>query len=218
MGTAVVQLIPVALGFALSPIPLVEMVLVLFSRRALTNGLVFLACIMLPVFVIPFLGAAGQDAAATTASERSTTQGVILIVVAAALLVIAWRNFRARHSTSIPKVFGKIEGMGPLAVILLSGGVTIANPKNLVILLGAGSVAGQQGLPAAQLAVTLAIFTIIATAPFLVMVGYLAFRGTAATRNLDRWRQWLLRNNHLIMAIVLAVLGVVLAIQGAGAL
>ena len=50
------------------------------------------------------------------------------------------------------------------------------------------------------------------------MVGYLAFRGTAATRNLDRWRQWLLRNNHLIMAIVLAVLGVVLAIQGAGAL
>ena len=47
------------------------------------------------------------------------------------------------------------------------------------------------------------------------MVGYLTFGGTAATRNLDRWRQWLLRNNHLIMAIVLAVLGVVLAIQGA---
>ena len=46
MGTAVVQLIPVALGFALSPIPLVEMVLVLFSRRALTNGLVFLGCII----------------------------------------------------------------------------------------------------------------------------------------------------------------------------
>jgi len=60
------------------PDPLVEMVLVLFSRRALTNGLVFLGCIMLPVFVIPFLGAAGQDAAAATASERSTTQGVIL--------------------------------------------------------------------------------------------------------------------------------------------
>ena len=165
MGTAVVQLIPVALGFALSPIPLVEMVLVLFSRRALTNGLVFLGCIMLPVFVIPFLGATGQDAAAATASERSTTQGVILIVVAAVLLVIAWRNFRARHSTSVPKVFGKIEGMGPLAVMLLSGGVTIANPKNLVVLLGAGYVAGQQGLPAAQLAVTLVIFTIIATAP-----------------------------------------------------
>jgi len=110
MGTAVAQLIPVALGFALSPIPLVEMVLILFSRRALTNGLVFLACIMLPVFLIPFLGAAGQDAAATTTSERSTAQGIILIAAAAVLLAIAWRNFCARHSTSVPKVFGKIEG------------------------------------------------------------------------------------------------------------
>ena len=112
MGTAVVQLIPVALGFALSPIPLVEMVLVLFSRRALTNGLLFLACIMLPVFVIPFLGAAGQDAAAATASERSTTQGVILIVVAAVLLVIAWRNFRARHGHVGPQGVRQDRGDG----------------------------------------------------------------------------------------------------------
>ena len=63
-----------------------------------------------------------------------------------------------------------------------------------------------------------AFLDIIATAPFLVMVGYLGFGGTSATRNLDRWRQWLLRNNQMIMAIVLAVLGIVLAIQGAGAL
>ena len=134
------------------------------------------------------------------------------------LLVIAWHNLRARHSKSVPKVFEKIGGMGPLAVILLSAGVTIANPKNLVILLGAGSVVGKQGLSATQLALTLVIFTVIATAPFLVMVGYLAFGGTAATRNLERWRQWLLRNNRLIMAIVLAVLGIVLAIQGVSAL
>ena len=39
-----------------------------------------------------------------------------------------------------------------------------------------------------------------------------------ASRPSSKWRQWLLRNNHLIMAFVLAVLGVVLAIQGAGAL
>jgi hypothetical protein len=63
MGTALAQLLPVALGFALSPVALVEMVLILFSRRALTNGIVFLACIMVPVFGIPFAGAAGQDAA-----------------------------------------------------------------------------------------------------------------------------------------------------------
>ena len=218
MGTALAQLLPVALGFALSPIPLVEMVLILFSRRALANGIVFLACIMVPVFLIPFIGATGQDAAATTTSERSATQGIVLLIVAAVLLLIAWLNFRARHSQSVPKIFGKIQGMGPWAVVFLSAGVTIANPKNLVVLLGAGSIAGKQGLPAGQLALTLALFTLIATAPFLVMVGYLALGGTSAAQNLERWRQWLLRNNHLIMAVVLALLGLVLAAQGASAL
>ena len=135
MGTALAQLLPVALGFALSPIPLVEMVLILFSRRALANGIVFLACIIVPVFLIPFAGATGQDTAATTTSQRSTTQGIVLLIVAAVLLGIAWLNFRARHSQSVPKIFGKIQGMGPWAVVLLSAGVTIANPKNLVVLL-----------------------------------------------------------------------------------
>ena len=111
------------------------MVLILFSRQALANGIVFLACIMVPVFLIPFIGATGQDAAATTTSERSATQGIVLLIVAAVLLLIAWLNFRARHSHSAPKIFGKIQGMGPWAVVFLSAGVTIANPKNLVVLL-----------------------------------------------------------------------------------
>ena len=35
----------------------------------------------------------------------------------------------------------KIQGMGPWAVVLLFAGVSIANPKNLVVLLGAGFIA-----------------------------------------------------------------------------
>ena len=61
------------------------------------------------------------------------------------------------------------------------------------------------------------MFTLIATAPFLVMVGYLALGGTSAAQNLERWRQWLLRDNHLIMAVVVAMVGLVLAAQGASA-
>ena len=73
-------------------------------------------------------------------------------------------------------------------------------------------------LPPGQLALTLALFTLIATTPFLAMIGYLAFGGPGAAQSLERWRRWLLRNNHLIMAAVLAVLGIVLARQGASTL
>lgn len=46
MGRSIVALLGVAVGFALSPIALVEMVLVLFSRRARVNSLVFLGAIV----------------------------------------------------------------------------------------------------------------------------------------------------------------------------
>jgi Sap, sulfolipid-1-addressing protein len=218
MGRSIVALLGVAVGFALSPIALVEMVLVLFSRRARVNSLVFLVAIIIPTFLVPLIGASGEQAATTSASGRTTTQAVVLLVIAALLFVLAWRNFRQRRSTSVPAVFDKIEGMGPGAVLVLAGGVTILNPKNLVILIGAGAVAGKQGLSTVELVLTLVIFTVIATSPYLVMTGYVLLGGPRAREAVQRWKDALLRNNHLIMAIVLGVLGLVLGVQGATSL
>ena len=217
MGAAVAQLLGVAIGFALSPIALVEMLLVLFSRRARVNSVVFLLAIIIPVFLVPFAGASGEQAASSS-TGRPTAAAIVLLVIAAVLILLAWRNFRQRHSGEVPAVLGRIEGMGPAAVLLLSAGVTVANPKNLVILLGAGAIAGKQGLSPGQLATKLAIFTVIATSPFLAMTGYLLFGGDGAGQRLQAWKDWLIRNNQLIMAIVFAVLGVVLAVHGATSL
>ena len=101
---------------------------------------------------------------------------------------------------------------------MLAGGVTILNPKNLIILIGAGAVAGKQGLSTVELVLALVIFTVIATSPYLVMTGYVLLGGPRAHEAVQRWKDALLRNNHLIMAIVLGVLGLVLAIQGATSL
>lgn len=218
MGSGLAQLLPTAIGFALSPIALVEMVLVLFSRRARTNSLIFLAAIMVAVFVIPFLGASGAEAATSSTTSRSTTEAVVLLIVAALLAALAWRNYRHRRDTSVPAMLAKIDGMGPAAVLVLSAGVTLANPKNLVLLLGAGAVAAKQGLSAAGLAGTLAIFTIVATSPFVAMVAYLRLGGRGSQQRLEQWKEWLLRNNRLIVAVVLAVLALALASQGLRAL
>lgn len=50
------------------------------------------------------------------------------------------------------------------------------------------------------------------------MTGYLLFGGAGAGQRLQAWKDWLIRNNHLITAVVLAVLGMVLAVQGATSL
>ena len=69
-----------------------------------------------------------------------------------------------------------------------------------------------------QLVLTLVIFTVNATSPYLVMTGYVLLGGARARETVQRWKDGLLRNDHLIMAIVLGVLGLVLAIQGATSL
>ena len=69
-----------------------------------------------------------------------------------------------------------------------------------------------------ELVLTLVIFTVIATSPYLVMTGYVLLGGPRAREAVQRWKDALLRNNHLIMAIVLGVLGLVLGVQGATSL
>lgn len=142
----------------------------------------------------------------------------MLLIVAAVLLGVAWLNFRGPPLAVGAQDLRQDPGHGPVGRGAPVRGRDHRQPKNLVVLLGAGSIAGQQGLPRGQLALTVALFILIATAPFLAMVGYLALGGTGAAHSLERWRRWLLRDNHLIMAVVLAVLGIVPAAQGASAL
>ena len=52
-----------------------------------------------------------------------------------------WLPPQGSRSDRVRPLALKIQGMGPWAVVLLSAGVSIANPKNLVVLLGAGFIA-----------------------------------------------------------------------------
>lgn len=218
MLTAVLLLLPAAIGFALSPIPLVEMILVLLSRRSKSNGLVFLICIAVPVFAVAMLSATGLAAGTRGEKGISDLKAWIMLSLATLLLLMAFRNFVRRRDTSVPKVFAAIENMGPSGVAALSAGATILNPKNLVILLGAGAVAAETGLPTGQLLIALLLFTGLATLPFSVAVGYVLLGGDTAARRMQRVKRWLLTHNRLIIAIVLGVVGAVMAAKALTAL
>lgn len=218
MFAALMLLLPAAVGFALSPIPLVEMILVLLSKRSRSNGLVFLVCIAVPVFVVPMLSATGLASSTGGQKGMSGVKAWVVLSIAVLLLLMAVRNFVNRNDTSVPKVFAAIENMGPAGVVALSTGATILNPKNLVILLGAGAVAAETGLSTGALAITLILFTVLATLPFIVAVGYVLFGGRAAAERMQRVKQWLLVNNRLMLAVVLGVLGAVMAARAGAVL
>ena len=215
MTTVLVPIIPAAIGVALSPTAIIELILVLLSRRARVNGLVFVVTLLVSFFAIPLVGAFFIDAATTDGSSQvSTAKGWVLVILGGLVLLLAFRNFRNRHDTSEPKAFGAIAEMGPGAVFVLAIGVGLFNPKNLAILLAAGAQAGASGAPTTEIVVGLVAFSFLATSPFIVAVGMLVFGGDDATERLTRMKGWLIANNRLIMAVVLAVIAAVLFAQG----
>ena len=59
--------------------------------------------------------------------------------------------------------------------------LSAVNPKNLLLILGAGVVVGQAGLPAVQVAVIIAVFTVPPACTIAVPVGVFATSRARAT-------------------------------------
>ena len=210
MNEVVVGLVSSAIGFAISPISLIQLILVVFSKRARVNGIVFLLTLAVPLFLLPVLGATAVKAATGGTEGGGGSAGVwIQLAFGAVLLLMAAMNLRKYNDTDAPKVFDTIQNMGPGAVFVLAIGVTLFNPKNLALLLSAGETMREASLETGQIVLVSALFTLLAMSPFLAVVGYQLLGGQAAERRLIAMKEALLRNNHKIMFWVTGVLGLV---------
>lgn len=204
--STVLVLLPLALGLALSPIPVIEMVLVLFSGRRGANSVAFVISLVLTTAVGLTLGAAGARAAGDTGEGQSTASTIVLAVLAVLLLGVGVQNLRNRADGSEPAVLARIRGMGPGAVAVLALGATLLNPKNLPLLLAAGATLAGTAAPLGWGAG----FVVVATAPYWASALYALLGGSTSQARLDALRVRLTRHNRLIMGVLCTVLGLAL--------
>lgn len=211
MSATLVTLVPAAIGLAFSPAPLIELILVLFSRRRTVNTIAFVVSLLVFTVILLGMGAAGGKVADGNSGGTSTAWSVVLVVLGLMLTVIGVKNWRNRHDESEPAVLSTIAGMGPRAVAFLALGATFVNPKNVVLLLAAGQTLGASSSPW----LSGVIFTLVATAPYTAAAGYALLGGQPAERRLDAMRVWLVRRNRLIMGVICTGLGLLLLAKGA---
>ncbi|MGZ5404914.1 MAG: GAP family protein [Nocardioides sp.] len=215
MTATLLQTVPMAVGVMLSPAALIEFILVLLSRRARTNGLVFLGGTLVGLVLVPLIASFVVDTTATqTSAAPSSARNWILLVLGALLLLLAVRNLRDHSAPTTPKVYDLIGNMGPWAVLALTPGVTVLNPKNIVLLISAGGVIGGAGLSTTETVVAAALFAIFTAAPYIAAVVYLVVGGAAATTRLEQGKAWLVAHNRAIMGWVFFALGLYLLLQG----
>lgn len=217
MGDLWAAMLPAAIAIALSPTGIIEMTLILFSARARVNAIVFLASVMVSVFVLPLLGASVLGVmvqSGTDAGSPSGALGWLLIGLGVLLVLFAAGNIRKPVGTTRPAVIDKIANMGPGAVFLLSLTVVWLNPINALVLISVGSQAAAVDVSTATLLLSLAVFTVLASMPFIAVAVLLVWGGERAGATLDRCRRWLADHDRIVMVTVFGLLGLILLAQG----
>jgi threonine/homoserine/homoserine lactone efflux protein len=223
MGQVIGDLLPLALGVAISPIPIIAVILMLLSKRAARTSVGFLlgwtvGIVAVTVIVIVLVGQAGD----TSTGKPSTVSSIIKIALGSLLMLMAGMQWRKRpkdgETGAMPKWMAAIDDFTFVKAAGLGLALSAANPKNLIMCVGAGTTVGAAHLSNGQDVVAVVIFTVIAACSVAVpVVGYLSAKDKMAAP-LTNLRAWLTRNNATVMAVLLLVIGVALIGKGIGAL
>lgn len=212
MGEVFGQLLPLAVAIAISPLPIVAVVLMLATPRGRVNG---------PAFVLAWivgLGLVGAivilvagDHATSDTDAPATGVSWLKLVIGVALIGLGVRHFRGRprggEQGDLPRWMAAVNAFRwPKA---LGAGLVLsaANPKNLLLTVAGAAVIAQAGLSAGQEAASLAVFVLIGTVGVAVPVVLYFALGARSREVLDRMRGWLAAHNAVIMAVLLIVIG-----------
>jgi hypothetical protein len=212
------DLLPAAVGIALSPIPVAAVIVMLFSSRARVNGAAFVAGWITGLALVGgVLLVLGGDRSGSS-EEPSTTSlwvktGLGLLLLAAA--VWEWRRrpgsgeeavtprwMEAVDSFSAPKAFG--------LALVLSG----LNPKNLALNAAGVLVVLQSGLQTGEQWIAFGVFVLLASLTVMTPVAYYYVAGDRADRFLESLKTSLIRHNVAVMSVLLLIFGVKLLADG----
>ena len=212
MTEVIGEALPLAVGIAISPIPIIAAILMLLSPRAKSTSVGFLIGWVAGIVVAIVLFTLISTAISQETGGPSQVAGVIKIILGALLLFLAIKQWRARPATGeeaiMPKWMSAIDSMTAGKALGLGFLLSAVNPKNLMLAIAAGVIVGGAGLTVSQMTVVIIIFVLLAASTVLVpVVGYLIASARLAGP-LDKLREWLVDNNAVIMAVLLLVIGV----------
>lgn len=223
MGAVIGEILPLALGVAISPVPIIAVILMLLAPRAGSTSMGYMVgwVVGIVVAVVAFLllaGLLGDDSDAgqsTTVSWIRLVLGVLFILLA----VVQWRR-RPKPGTEpeLPSWMRAIDGFTPGKATGLGFVLSAINPKNLAMAIAAGVSIGGAGLSGGQQTVAVVVYVLIAASTVLIpVVGY-ALAADRMRGPLGELKTWLEANNSTVMAVLLLVIGFAVFGKGLGGL
>jgi threonine/homoserine/homoserine lactone efflux protein len=212
MEQAIGEMLTMAVGVAVSPIPIIAVVLLLVAPRGRVNGPAFvLGCLTSTAVVGGVLIVAGIGSGTSDSGGPSTATTLLRLALGVLLVAMAARQWRSRPAQGedppMPKWMGALDGFTPLKAFGAGIALTALNPKNLLLVLGGAAAVASAGASGREEAIAWAIFTGIAIVGVAAPVVIAFAMGDRSDELLERLRTWMAHNSAVIMAVVLLVIG-----------
>ncbi len=221
MGGAIGQVVAFAVGVAISPIPIIAIVVMLSTPNARRNGPGFLLGWIVGLgvvggLVLALAGGSGQG------RDTGSASGGVLIALGIGVLVLAAKQWRGRpargEATELPKWMRSVDHFDFPHAAGLGFALSALNPKNLLLTLGAAAALVDEGSATGPQIEGLAVFVLIASLGPAVPVLMFFALGERARRTLDRLKGWMSAHNAAIMTVLLGLIAIKLIYDGVSAL
>jgi Sap, sulfolipid-1-addressing protein len=222
MLDALGQILPMAVVVALSPMPIIAVVLMLVSAKARVNGPMFVVGWLLGMIIVGGIVLLVAGPEASDNGEPASWVAYIELVLGALLLLLAIKQWRGRPADGVepemPKWMAAIDSFTPVKSAGIAALLSGINPKNLLLILAAASTIAQSGISGGEQAVVYGVFCVIGTLGVAIPVIVYFFLGDRAPALLRRMQTWMAHNNATIMSVLLLVIGVKILGDGLSAL
>jgi threonine/homoserine/homoserine lactone efflux protein len=224
MGAVIGDLIPLAVGVAISPISIIAVILMLFAPNATRTSAGFVVgwVVGIVVATVVFILIGSAVGVGGSGSQPSTGASWIKLIVGVGLFILGLREWRHRPAPGkgddLPGWMSAIDKLNATKATGVGFGLATVNPKNLAVTIAAGVAIADGHLSVGQEVVAVAVFTVIAVST--VVGPAIAYWAAAARMRepLDRLKTWLAAHNADVMGTVLVVIGAVLVGKGIGGL
>jgi len=203
--------LPAALAIALSPFPVIGIVLMLAGRQGRRNGPLFAAgwviglSIVAAIVVVVFAGADGADSTSSAIADWGR------VVVGAVMIVLGvrtwWTRPRSGDVVEEPGWMASLEEATAAKAFVLGAVLAGANPKHFVLTAAATTSMVEAGAHGSDLVVAIAVFVLVGSFTVVGAVVVGLFGGTWGVSLLEAVRQFMVANSAVITVIVLVILG-----------
>ena len=208
---AIGEMLPAALAIALSPFPIIAIVLALGTERGRMNGATFalgwtIALAVMTSIVLVMVGGVND-----TESTSALVVDLLRIGVGIAMMVLGAKKWgkrpRAGQQPALPGWMASFDTVTPGRALVLGLALAGLNPKNLALTMSGTSSIAELGLEGKTAAVAAVIFVVLGS---ITVIGALLFSvigGPRADAPLGAVKEFMVTNNAVIVMVVLLVLG-----------